>query len=148
LQQTRNRGVTNTTEGPTGRHGVSSRACRSFEPVPSAVPRARWFVAGALRAVGLSPSPADLLTSELASNAVDHSITPFEVTVLIGDEVRVEIVDGNATMPVRSAAAPDAERGRGLLVVDALASAWSVEPSARGKTVWFTVPARQRSQLR
>ena len=136
--------MTNTMEGPAGHNGSSSRARRSFEPVPSAVPRARWFVAGALRAAGLSPSPADLLTSELASNAVDHCITPFEVTVLIGDEVRVEVVDGSVTVPVRSAAALDAERGRGLLVVDALASAWSVEPSARGKTVWFTVPARQR----
>ena len=92
-------------------------------------------------------SPADLLTTELASNAVDHSITPFEVTVVIGDEVRVEVVDGSVTVPVRSAATPDAERGRGLLVVDALASEWAVEPSAGGKTVWFTVPARPRSQV-
>src|SRR5207249_1181134 len=79
--------------------------CRSFEPTPSAVPRARWFVAGALRAAGLSTSPAELLTSELASNAVDHSITPFEVTVLIGDEVRVEVVDGSPTVAVRGDAA-------------------------------------------
>ena len=124
---------------------TSTGICRSFEPTPSAVPRARWFVAGALRAAGLSTSPAELLTSELASNAVDHSITPFEVTVLIGDEVRVEVVDGSPTVPVRVAAAHDAERGRGLWVLDALASAWSVEPSAHGKTVWFTVPAVPRT---
>ena len=127
-----------------GRSRVPTRASRTFEPVPAAVPQARWFVAGALRAARLSPSPADLLTSELASNAVDHSITPFEVTVAIGDEVRVEVLDANVTVPVRVDAAPDAERGRGLWVVDALASAWSVEPSPHGKTVWFTVPAVPR----
>ncbi len=136
--------MTHTMAGPAGNNGTPARTSRVFEPTRSAVPRARWFVAAALRAAGLSHSPADLLTSELASNAVDHSITPFEVSVLIGDEVRVEVVDGSAAVPVRVTAAPDAERGRGLWVVDALASAWSVEPSARGKTVWFTVPAVPR----
>jgi hypothetical protein len=37
----------------------------------------------------------------------------------------------------------DDEGGRGLWLVDRLASAWGTERGRRGKTVWFELPAKE-----
>jgi hypothetical protein len=44
--------------------------------------------------------------------------------------------------PVRRDASPDAQSGRGLLIIEALTSEWSycVLPSGRGKTVYCMLP--------
>ncbi len=82
-----------------------------------------------------------LLVSEVATNALVHGSGDVEVGVSRRPGVlRVEVCDDSATLPQPRAASPDAEGGRGLALVDALASAWGVEPRGRGKVVWFEVP--------
>ena len=84
---------------------------------------------------------ARLVTSELATNAVRHAGGDrYTVDVDVDHGVlRVEIVDDDPTVPVEpAAAAPDAEGGRGLWLVAALAQRWGVRPTgAGGKAVWF-----------
>jgi hypothetical protein len=42
-------------------------------------------------------------------------------------------------LPVPAGAATDAQSGRGLQIVDALAVRWGVRPEREGKTVWFEI---------
>jgi anti-sigma regulatory factor (Ser/Thr protein kinase) len=88
-----------------------------------------------------------VVVAELAANAATHGRVAgrdFALTLaLLGaaQTVRVEVADTrtevwpSATPPP---AAPDAECGRGLLLVDALADRWGVTPRADGpgKVVW------------
>src|SRR5580658_4976366 len=78
----------------------------------------------------------ELLVSELVTNAVVYATGDVEVTICLGaDRVRVAVGDGNGTPPnLRS---PDAAGGRGLHLVEAVASRWGVEGRAGGKSVWF-----------
>ena len=77
--------------------------------------------------------------SELATNAVLHARSDFEVTVIRYDQrVRVEVFDQNTRMPSFAVALPDAYSGRGLMLERELASVWGVEShSDSGKTIWF-----------
>ncbi|WP_413756998.1 ATP-binding protein [Streptomyces sp. MMBL 11-3] len=56
-----------------------------------------------------------------------------------GAGVRVEVADGSPRLPVTPTdPSPDAEGGRGLVILGAVADKWGVEPRAGcGKTVWF-----------
>ena len=82
-----------------------------------------------------------LLVSELVTNSVVHAGSEAEVAVLLRpDALRIEVSDTGAALPDRREAADDATSGRGLAIVDQLASAWGVEVTATGKTVWFEVP--------
>ncbi len=90
---------------------------------------------------------AALLVAELAANAVTHGRVPgrdFELTVkLLGRTLRVEVSDarGERRPPDPGASRPVprplAEKGRGLLQVEALADRWDVLDRAPvGKTVF------------
>jgi len=114
----------------------------------AAVARARRFVRETLIGWGADDAIDDavLLTSELATNAVVHARTPFEVICrTIGGSVQVEVVDGDTT---RVLPAPgrgdDADRvsGRGLLMPVMLAAEWGVSYAATSKTVWFRLRTR------
>lgn len=111
-------------------------------PSERGAPReARQFVRGALAEIDPELVDAvELLVSELVTNAVVHaSSAPRLEVALLPDKVRVEVHDDDATLPVRRI--PDEERpgGRGLLLLDGVASAWGVEPLGHGKVVWFEV---------
>jgi anti-sigma regulatory factor (Ser/Thr protein kinase) len=110
-----------------------------------ATPDAPAAIRAFLRAV-LSSAPRDatsvveLLASELVSNVVRHVGSPMTVRVGRGDAtVRVEVDDEGEDPPVLRHPAPDALGGRGLLLVDTLASEWGWNPHEHGKTVWFVV---------
>jgi two-component sensor histidine kinase len=94
-------------------------------------------VADALGAAGLAPWPATLLVSELATNAVDHARTQFEVRLAVGRRVGVEVSDACPDPPVPRSVDMDSEHGRGLQVLDSIAAAWGVKTGRSGKTVWF-----------
>lgn len=85
---------------------------------------------------------AQLLATELFSNALDHGegeIT-LQVTRLPG-QVRVDVADACPDGPrVRTVTLHDV-RGRGLLILEALAARWGVDPfeHGRGKSVWFVL---------
>jgi anti-sigma regulatory factor (Ser/Thr protein kinase) len=80
----------------------------------------------------------ELLVTELVANVVTHVGAPMTLRVRrASSAMRVEIDDPSTDVPVvRHPAAAD-EHGRGMLLVDELATAWGVEPRAEGKTVWF-----------
>ncbi|MFI0895014.1 ATP-binding protein [Streptomyces sp. NPDC020983] len=115
-----------------------------FPAHPASVARARQAVAEALpqRLRPCLGGDLRLLTSELLTNAIRHGARPEE------DEV-VELVlwpaDGRYWLAVSEPGngaphvthpAPDAETGRGLLLVDHLATAWTVRPRpTRGTSV-------------
>jgi len=90
-----------------------------------------------------------LLVSELVTNAVVHARSDVQVAVrLLGDALRIEVVDQVPPAPASleaSAPTEDAESGRGLLLVETMASAWGVEPIDGGKSVWFEVARPDRA---
>jgi hypothetical protein len=114
--------------------GVRSARTFASATVPAALRTA--FGGSAAVQVDALASDVALVTSELASNAVRHAATPFEVVLdFSGGHVRVEVRDGSPVVP-RGAMPGAGVTGRGLVVVDRLASAWGVEATRRGKVVW------------
>jgi anti-sigma regulatory factor (Ser/Thr protein kinase) len=81
---------------------------------------------------------ASLIVAELVSNAVMHGAEPIRLGVEMRDLLRIEVFDGDprAEHVVRRAFTANAPGGRGLRIVDALASNWGAMPHAEGKTVW------------
>src|SRR5437868_5106719 len=82
------------------------------------------------------------------------SCTDVEIRLdITEDAVRVEVTDdGVEGCPVAEVVQPDAEHGRGLMIVSRLASRWGVELSGGGTAVWFELrcprsPARRERQL-
>lgn len=82
---------------------------------------------------------AVLLTSELMSNAVLHARTDVRITVQAREDgtLRVEAADENPRMPLTTSPPEDAQSGRGLWLVETLASSWGIDRTDGGKSVWF-----------
>ncbi len=79
-----------------------------------------------------------LCVSEVVTNAVLHARTPSTMTVRIDRElVRVEVADLDPTLPTRRDHDVHAPTGRGLRLLEELASAWGAHVAAHGKVVWF-----------
>jgi anti-sigma regulatory factor (Ser/Thr protein kinase) len=107
-------------------------------PEPSSAGAARRFVAAALDAGSEVAELAVLLVSELASNAVLHARTPFEVVVHVDDHrVRIEVSDGDSTLPALRTYVRESITGRGLHMVAAAAHGWGFDARPDGKVVWF-----------
>lgn len=112
----------------------------------SAVAHARRFVRETLIGWGVEDviDDAVLLTSELATNAVIHARTPFEVICRAASgSVQVEVVDGDAGRVLAAPGRgddPDRVSGRGLLMPVVLAAEWGVSYAGTSKTVWFRLP--------
>lgn len=99
---------------------------------------------GILAAAGLEEleDAATLLTSELVTNAVLHARSAAELVVRVdGRRLWVGVADGMVTAPVRKNYGPQAGTGRGILLVEHVASAWGTEASDDGKVVWFELVA-------
>ena len=129
---------------------VSTRRSADLPATADAPAAIRAF----LRAV-LNSAPRDatavveLLASELVSNVVRHVGSPITVRVgRHGPTVRVEVDDESDRPPVLRNPAPDAPGGRGLLLVDTLASEWGWNMRDHGKTVWFVVDVGEDSDSR
>jgi hypothetical protein len=109
-------------------------------PEPTSAAEARRFVRSALAEWGVPnlDETAALLVTELVTNAILHTRSDPEVTArLVGRRLRVEVGDDDRSPPVQRHYDPRATTGRGLVLVDGLASAWGTEPTSRGKIVWF-----------
>lgn len=112
-----------------------------FPSETASVRAARRFVVEAAAGSGVEVDNLALLVSELASNAVLHGRTSFAVALrVLDDRVRVSVSDQDPRPPVIERNQPTAVTGRGMLLVESLASRWGVEPTDSGKTVWFELP--------
>jgi Histidine kinase-like ATPase domain len=86
---------------------------------------------------GIMVDDAVLVVDELVSNAHRHGRAARRCRLSLIDEgrcVRVEVDDTSPAQPrLRT---PDRSGGRGLVLVDRLASSWGVRNQADHKTVW------------
>jgi phosphoserine phosphatase RsbU/P len=117
-------------------------------PEARASGRARAFLARELadQPGGDALATAQLLVSELVTNAVVHAASAVEVHCERDDSgITVRVRDADTGPLVLSAPATLAgasgsdlwEGGRGLLLVDQLSDAWGTEHQGGRKTVWF-----------
>jgi anti-sigma regulatory factor (Ser/Thr protein kinase) len=107
-------------------------------PEPSSAGAARRFVASALGAGSEVAELAVLLVSELATNAVLHAQTDFDILLRLDDDcVRIEVSDGNPDMPALRPYLRESIEGRGLHMVAASANHWGFGAQPDGKVVWF-----------
>ncbi|MDN3028437.1 ATP-binding protein [Streptomyces sp. S.PB5] len=92
---------------------------------------------------------AVLLVSEPAANVVRHApllVREFEVAVTAREDgsCLIEVCDQGPGLPVvvRDGEVGEAENGRGLRLVEAVAKEWGVRPDRHvGKTVWALIDA-------
>ena len=110
---------------------------------PDSVTAARRFVRAAMQDMPLSTCEiVELLVSELATNAVVHARSEFQIRVLRAPgSVRVEVVDAGAGDIAPRTIADNEAHGRGLRIVGQLADEWGVlsTPDSASRTVWFQV---------
>jgi anti-sigma regulatory factor (Ser/Thr protein kinase) len=109
-------------------------------PDLSAAAIARQVVEDACRAWRLDhvQAAAQLVITELVSNVVRHAGTEMEISLTASPgALRLAVRDGHPAPPQHHATGGTlAESGRGLVVIQALASEWGMTPTADGKVVW------------
>jgi anti-sigma regulatory factor (Ser/Thr protein kinase) len=125
----------------------------TFPGLPAIVPSARRFV----RAI-LADSPRagdmELIASELASNAIRHTPSgdaggKFTVTIQTADGwARIEVSDtGNGQWHLQPGdVCPDAEYGRGLAIIAAVADKFGHDARVGGQTLWAEVSWQEPDQ--
>lgn len=140
-----------------GRQPIPPRLELRLSSGPDVPAACRRLVNQACRAWGVPRLRrlGELIISELATNAVVHARTPIVVTLRLlpdanGRTLRVAIRDKDPRLVERQSdgTQPPIERGRGLLILDAMADAWGSEPTGDGKVVWAEITSPQSSQSR
>jgi anti-sigma regulatory factor (Ser/Thr protein kinase) len=150
---------------------VSQEASQRWPCDRRSIADVRRFVAEHCQQWQLEAGADDLvlMASEMATNAVTHARSPFELSMSVSDDqVRIEISDNNPQLPPSPSppwrsttlTGPEAAQidhvdfllggqldqedvsGRGLMIVAALAASWGMTPEspAPGKTIWATYP--------
>lgn len=90
-----------------------------------------------------------LLATELIANAVRHAPPPLSLHVsLNNDRVRVEVHDSAPVPPTLTIPDADSLSGRGVWLVDTIASRWGHHVLPSAKVVWFEIDANRQPQRR
>jgi serine phosphatase RsbU (regulator of sigma subunit)/anti-sigma regulatory factor (Ser/Thr protein kinase) len=116
---------------------------RTFVPDARSAGQARWFVRESLEEWGVQELTDSVLlsVSELVTNAVVHAGTAVRLSLrLDAASLRVEVEDSHPhrALPVGvDSRSPNAEGGRGLLIISTLASTWGVDYTQGSKRVWL-----------
>jgi anti-sigma regulatory factor (Ser/Thr protein kinase) len=138
---------------------LPSTVAQSFSQLLSSTRRgarlARLLAVGELHAWGLSPcviDRAEHIVAELSANAALHGrVRGRSFRLALGLDVtagtlRVAVSDARGDRlpaPAATGRPEEAESGRGLLLVAALADRWDTEPyPPSGKTVWAEIDTR------
>jgi anti-sigma regulatory factor (Ser/Thr protein kinase) len=114
--------------------------------------QARSAVRRALTVWGIDDpdGDAELLASELVANAAEHASGPIGLALCCHAQpdgrrgITCEVTDASPGLSRPGQARPDDERGRGLAIVTALATASGVRAGPAGKTTWFTLALGDR----
>ncbi|MGH2642290.1 MAG: ATP-binding protein [Actinomycetota bacterium] len=124
--------------------GASRSTSRELRAGPGTPAEARSFLSEALERfdVDVDRDTANLLTSEIASNAARHGKEPIDVSISVEGGLRVSVFDrGEGFDPEEHRIDRDssawAEGGWGLQVVQHLSSEWGVVRRDGGTEVWF-----------
>ncbi|MEV4439450.1 ATP-binding protein [Streptomyces sp. NPDC049577] len=131
---------------------MTSDCSLAFPPHPAWVRAAREAVRTLLTAASRTEltDTALVLTSEAVTNAVNACRTrgcTQPVTLLAEwtdrEQLLVLVHDDAPGTPTPRTAAPDAESGRGLMLIESGAEAWGVctQGGGPGKATWFTLGA-------
>jgi anti-sigma regulatory factor (Ser/Thr protein kinase) len=111
-----------------------------FDSDAASLPVVRAFVLTTLRAWRASEPALDdavLVANELVANAIVHAGTSAEIVLeRRGIDLVVRVCDGTTSAPQLRASTPSSVGGRGLVVLDAVATEWGVEVVDAGKEVW------------
>lgn len=118
-----------------------TRCEATFGPSVEQAVAARRFVSRVVAEAGLVHAVHDvaLAAGELATNAAQHAGTPFDVVVLLDGCVRIEVADGSEELPYVVDIDVDAERGRGMALVELVSCRWGVDRTPTGKRVWAEI---------
>lgn len=140
--------------------GWPLRSYLQLGALPGAVPCARLHAKLVLWEWGLDRlvETSELLVSEIVTNAVRASTSQGDEQQLSGvptvwlwlaadrRAVLIQVWDGNHEIPIWQNVGPEAESGRGLLLVERLSAQWgSYTPEGwTGKVVWAIVAEERR----
>ncbi len=121
------------------------RVSDSYLPSPQAVPRARNLVLDTCRTWRLpgTAAIAEMVVAELVANAVRHAGTRFDLVMSRSVRNLNVAVRDRCPEPARLVG-PDSEaapHGRGLILVEALATHWGCTPTVDGKVTWAALRA-------
>lgn len=112
---------------------------------PEGLSEARTIVRQALTdwAMAELADDAELVTGELLVNVLLHTEGGAVLTLEVLPEpvrrVRLSVQDRSSAWPRRRSPGETATSGRGLLLLDAVATRWGIEPRGEGKAVWCEI---------
>lgn len=120
----------------------TSRALSADHRAPA---EARAHVRDTLTAWGLAAAidDAQILVSELVTNAVRHGSGPVELTLGRADGfIVLAVTDAAADLPPNPRDAADSDPGgRGMFLINAMSARWGWRQEPASKTVWVELPA-------
>jgi hypothetical protein len=125
------------------------RTARRFAATRASVAESRRFVVESLADVPVDVQDAvSLMVSELATNALMHATSEFELAIdRRATFVRVEVHDAGDGSPVLRSPSSNEPHGRGLRIVDELSDEWGASAAAGpGKSIWFVVRLEDASE--
>ncbi|QKV98076.1 ATP-binding protein [Streptomyces sp. NA02950] len=116
---------------------------------PASVPQARRLAVAQLAAWALTEhiDNAELLVSELVTNAVRHACGPIRLTFSLcatDRAFRCEVADEDCGEPRLCRAGAHDEGGRGIHLLELLSRRWGSTATAVGKVVWFELHTRRK----
>jgi hypothetical protein len=123
-----------------GSPGQDHRASLELDPVVGAARQTREMLTAACDRWDRADlaDPACIVVTEMVNNVVAHARTRMIVLLALrGPGLSVAVRDDSSTIPsFTGAPAPTAYGGRGMLLIDSVATRWGNLPLDHGKVVW------------